>query len=228
MDEHLARGAAPRPGAPGAHSDPGALAAGLRAGDPGAWTALYDAFAERVWCLVARLVGPGSADVADVVQETMLAAARSARTYDPACGPLWNWLAGIARVQVALHFRKQKRHDRLKSANDWLAASAGRLARWLDGPEEVPTDLLETAETALVVRLALAELTDEYESLLTAKYLDGVSVEQLAARDRVSEMSVRSKLARARAAFRTVFLRLTGEPGALTGGTGRAGDGSLP
>src|SRR5207248_116660 len=108
--------------------------------------ALYDAFAERVWRGVARLLGPNSADVADVVQETMLAAARSARTFDDGKGSLWVWLWGIARMQVALHYRKQQRHDRLKHTGDWLAASNGRLARWLDGSDDSPTVLLEAAE----------------------------------------------------------------------------------
>src|SRR3954452_14671579 len=117
------------------------IAQGLREGKADAWQALYDAYAERVWRGVARLLGPRSADVADVVQETMLAAARSARTFDPAKGALWPWLWGIARLQVALHYRKQERHDRLKHAGDWLAASQGRLARWLDGTDAAPTDL---------------------------------------------------------------------------------------
>src|SRR5687767_580217 len=106
---------------------------GLREGRADAWGSLDDAFAERVWRGVARLLGPNSADVADVVQETMLAAARSARTFDADRGSLWVWLWGISRMQVALHFRKQQRHDRLKHAGEWLAASSGRLARWLDG-----------------------------------------------------------------------------------------------
>jgi len=195
MDEHLAR----------------EVARGLREGRPDAWRALYDAFAERVWRGVARLLGPTSTDVADVVQETMLAAARSARTFNEANGSLWNWLWGIARHQVALHFRKKKRHDQLKHAGEWLAASAGRLAPWLEGTDEAPTSLLETAELALLVRLALAELPDEYEWLLTAKYLDGVSVEQIAVQERCTETAVRSKLARAREAFRKAFLRLTGD-----------------
>jgi RNA polymerase sigma-70 factor (ECF subfamily) len=195
MDEHLAR----------------EVARGLREGRPEAWQTLYDAFVERVWRGVARRLGPTSADIADVVQETMLAAARSARSFDEANGALWNWLWGIARHQVALHFRKQKRHDQLKLAGDWLAASAGRLAHWLDGIDETPTSLLETAELALLVRLTLAELSDEYESLLTAKYLDGVSVEQIADGERSTETAVRSKLARAREAFRKAFLRLTGD-----------------
>src|SRR3954454_19676638 len=127
MDEHLAR----------------EVARGLREGRPDAWRVLYDAFAERVWRGVARLLGPNSADVADVVQETMLAAARSAGTFDAAKGSLWLWLWGIARLQVALHFRKQHRHDRLKHAGDWLAASNGRLSRWLDGVDATPTGFLE-------------------------------------------------------------------------------------
>ena len=51
-----------------------------------AWHQLYDAYAEAVWRCVARRVGPHAAEVADIVQETFLAAARSARTFDPAQG----------------------------------------------------------------------------------------------------------------------------------------------
>src|SRR5439155_6838691 len=87
---------------------------GLRAGKTEAWQALYEAYAERVWRSVARLLGPNCADVADVVQETMLAAARSVATFDPQRGTLWLWLWGIARRHVALHFRKQERHHRLQ------------------------------------------------------------------------------------------------------------------
>src|SRR5689334_16886337 len=88
----------------------------LRAGSAPAWQALYDAHAEPVWRLVARWLGPNAADVADVVQETFLAAARSAGTYHPDRGSVWNWLCGIARRHVALHYRKQERQARLKAA----------------------------------------------------------------------------------------------------------------
>ena len=180
-----------------------AVVRGLREGRADAWRALYDAFAERVWCGVARLLGPRSADVADVVQETMLAAARSARTFDAERGSLWIWLWGIARMQVALHFRKQQRHDRVL-AND------GRLARWLDGSNPAPPDPLEAAELATLVRTTLVELSDDYAALLTARYLDGESVEQIVGRERGTETAVRSRLARAREAFRQAFARLTG------------------
>jgi RNA polymerase sigma-70 factor (ECF subfamily) len=65
--------------------------------------------------------------------------------------------------------------------------------------------LLADAELASRVRAILAELPVDYGALLTAKYLDGATVAELAARDRSTEVAVRSKLARARAAFREAF-----------------------
>jgi RNA polymerase sigma-70 factor (ECF subfamily) len=180
---------------------------GLRAGKTEAWQALYDAYAERVWRSVARLLGPQSADVADVVQETLLAAARSVATFDPGRGDLWHWLWGIARRQLALHYRKQGRHDRLRQAGSWLAASNGRLLRWLDGHEPAPPEALAAAELLTLVRATLTELPQDYETILTAKYLDGESVDVIARRERSSEAAVRSRLARARQAFRLAFRR---------------------
>ena len=173
-------------------------AQGLRTGDPAAWRALYDAYAERVWRGVARLVGPHPADVADIVQETMLAAARSVRTFDETKGSLWQWLWGIARTQVSLHYRTRQRQDRWKRTP----------TPWSEGIEPTQSADLERGELAATVRAALGELPGDYEQLLTAKYLDGDSVERIAGRERLTEMAVRSKLARARDAFRTAYARL--------------------
>jgi RNA polymerase sigma-70 factor (ECF subfamily) len=183
------------------------VARGLREGKADAWRALYDAYAERVWRGVARLMGQQSADVADVVQETFLAAARSATTYDPARGPLWLWLWGIARRHVALYYRKEKRHDRLRGAGDWLADRNGLALRYLQGQGEAPPEVLAAAELATLVRATLAELPPEYETVLTARYLDGDTVDDIAGRQHSTVVAVRSRLARARQAFRQLLLR---------------------
>lgn len=173
------------------------VARGLVAGHPDAWRTLYDAFAERVWRGVARLMGPPGSDIADVVQETFLAAARSARSYDPDRGPLWVWVWGIARHRVALHYRKTEQQQRLQLARATFSANGHPDA----------ADGLHTAELAALVRGTLAELPDEYEMLLTAKYLDGESVDAIAVRERSTGVAVRSKLARARQAFRDAYAK---------------------
>jgi RNA polymerase sigma-70 factor (ECF subfamily) len=182
------------------------LAEGLRQGKTDAWRMLYDAYARQVWQSVARLMGRNAADVADVVQETFLAAARAAPQYDPARGSLWMWLSGIARRHVALHFRKEQRHGRAKRVEEWLAAGGGRVVRWLEHREAAPGDALAAAELSGLVRAALSELSEDYEMLLTAKYFAGASVDEIAASEQCSATAVRSKLARARRAFREAFL----------------------
>jgi RNA polymerase sigma-70 factor (ECF subfamily) len=187
------------------------VASGLREGRTEAWRALYDAYARRIWLLVARLMGASSTDVADVVQETFLAAARSAAGYDPSRGSLWGWLSGIARNHVALCYRNRRRHDRLLQPDDPGRLDATPVVRWLaDRHEEHqkdPADAMVSAELAAMVRATLIELPDEYGALLTAKYLDGASVEEIAGRQQRSSTAVRSQLARARRAFREALQR---------------------
>jgi RNA polymerase sigma-70 factor (ECF subfamily) len=181
------------------------LALGLRQGKTDAWRTFYDAYAERVWWSVARALGPASPDVADVVQGTFLAAAQSVRTYNPRRGTLWFWLWGITRRYVALHLRKQKRQDQLMQAAQWLATGNGQALRCLEGNEAAPPELAEAAELATLIRATLVELPFDYEMLLTARYLEGRSVAQLAAQEESTVPAIRSKLARARQAFRQAF-----------------------
>ena len=181
------------------------IARGLRDGQTDAWRALYDAYARRVWCVVARQMGPDAADVADVVQETFLAAARSARQYDPARGSLWMWLCGIARRHVALHYRGRQRRQRLQEKARALATMGREAVCWPQSPGLGPSEIAAQREVAGLVRAVLTELPIDYETLLRAKYFDGLSVDELAAQEECSIVAVRSRLARARRAFRKVF-----------------------
>ena len=78
--------------------------------------------------------------------KNFLAAARSARSYDASRGSIWVWLCGIARNQVALHFRKHQRHQRLQQAIAWLAASEG-MSRWLVCDIPTPTEMFASSES---------------------------------------------------------------------------------
>lgn len=190
---------------------------GLAAGQPEAWRACYDAHAAGVWRAVARQMGAQASEVADVVQETFLAAARSVHTFQADRGSLVVWLVGIARRQVALYYRKELRHQRLRRAThallesdfevdlDWLRETAER-------SEPPPEEAVQTAEMALLLRAALTELSPEYEEILAARYLDDRSVEELAQHWQTTETAIRSKLARARRALKEVLLQQSPNP----------------
>jgi RNA polymerase sigma-70 factor (ECF subfamily) len=186
------------------------IACGLREGKPEAWHALYDEFAKPIWEAVARQVGPHESDVADIVQETFMAAVRGARQFDGSLGTLGAWLFGIARNHVALHFRKKTRHDRVKREVQANFSLGGQLLSWLQDQQAEAGSALESAELAVVVRSALTALPCDYETLLVAKYVDDVSVDELAQADRSTPVAIRSKLARARQAFRETFAKTSG------------------
>jgi len=61
----------------------------------------------------------------------------------------------------------------------------------------------------VLVKLALSELPGDYQTLLLAKYVDNLPAEQIAGHIGCSQVAVRSKLARARKAFRKAFKKIT-------------------
>jgi len=184
------------------------IAKGLRQGSRQAWLQLYEACAEEIWRNVSRLAGYDSGAVADIVQETFLAAARSARHFEPDRGSLRGWLWTIARRQVALYYRKQKPNMLFRQAQNWWAALDGEAADWIDARTDMPPDVLQSKELAALVRRALSELPPQYQSLLLAKYVDNEPAKRIAGQMDCSEGAVRSKLARARKAFRKAFKRI--------------------
>lgn len=186
-----------------------AIAQGLQQGSQQAWLQLYEAYAEPVWRNISRLTGGDLAAVGDLVQETFLAAARSARNFNPRRGTLWVWLWTIARRQIALYYRKQKSQIVYNQARQWWIGLDGEKLYWIDAKANMPPDILESKELAVLVRLALNELPGDYQTFLLAKYVDNQRAETIAEQMGCSETAVRSKLARARKAFRKVFTRIT-------------------
>jgi len=183
------------------------IAKGLQEGNRQAWLQLYDVYAEHVWRNVSRLVGYDSAVVADIVQETFLAAARSARHFKPDRGSLRGWLWTIAQRQVALYYRKKKPNISLQQAQNWWSSLDGETSDWIDARADMPPDILESQELAALVRCTLRELPGDYQALLLAKYVDNQPAKRIAGQMDCSEGAVRSRLARARRAFRKAFKR---------------------
>jgi RNA polymerase sigma-70 factor (ECF subfamily) len=183
------------------------IAQGLQQGSQQAWLQLYEAYAEPVWRNISRLTGGDPATVGDLVQETFLAAARSAWNFNAGRGTLWIWLWTIARRQIALYYRKQKPKVVADLAHQWWTGLDGEKLDWIDAKADMPPDILESKELALLVRLALNELPGDYQTLLLAKYVDSWQAEEIAEQMGCSETAVRSKLARARKAFRKAFTR---------------------
>ncbi len=179
---------------------------GLKHRDSKTWTQLYETYAECLWYEVSRLVAGSSVDVADIVQEVFLAAAKSAGSFDPKKGSVWMWLVGIARNKIALRIRREMSH--LQNARRWWAGLNGSAKQWIAGSADAPAQILESKELASLIRTTLLELPTDYHVLLTKKYLDDLSARQIALELNSTDEAVRAKLMRARRAFREKFSKL--------------------
>lgn len=188
-----------------------ALIRGLRTGSREAWAALYQRYSVDIWRYVARLVGPDAGAVADIVQESFLAAAGSARTFDGARGTLWAWLSGLAHHHVQAYWRKLERTRRFAPLSSVEEAAAQRMF----DPATQWEELFERRRLAELVRYILSQLPEDYAALLTGKYLDGRSLEDLTLSHGGTTDSLKSKLARARREFRERFDRVKNDESSL-------------
>jgi RNA polymerase sigma-70 factor (ECF subfamily) len=75
--------------------------------------------------------------------------------------------------------------------------------------QPLPGEVLERAETRDLVHMAVANLPEQYRNALVRKYVDGESLDVIAAELGISADAVKSLLARARRAFRDTFATLS-------------------
>jgi len=145
-----------------------------------------------VYGYVAYRLGGDAASAGEVTQEVFLAALRSWASYRGDGAPL-TWLRAIARRKVVDHFR----------------ARARRGARVdLDALPAPPAEQAEATPQAALVAAVMRSLPGEDAELLEEKYLDGLSLREMAGRRRRTEKAVESALSRARERFRQSFRRL--------------------
>lgn len=159
--------------------------------DPVAVRRFLDEVAPVVYGFIFARVGGDQPTAEDLLQETLLEAVRSADGFR-GHSALSTWLCAIARRRLARHYEAERRADTAR-AGLHLVEEAG------DEPA------LEVAEDRDEVIRALGRLSPLHRQVLILKYLDGCSVEQVAAQTGRTPVQVQSLLQRARDGLRRVL-----------------------
>ena len=174
------------------------LIVAVQAGDEGALETLYRRHLPSVWRYAyARLAGDLHA-AEDIVSETFLAAVREIGRLRPAGGSLGGWLIGIARHKVGTHRRRRVRQGVALGSQDEPADPSDAAG---------PAAPLEAGELCASVGTAMDALPDDQRQALEWKYVDGLSVREIAHRLDRTEKAVEATLYRARNAFREAYER---------------------
>ncbi len=175
---------------------------GVRAGDLSAWEQIYARSLPTVWRYVYLRAGGDRHLAEDIVSETVLALVRQISSLTPRDGNLSGWLIGVARNKLADHRRNAARAVALaaKARDDSVSSVV------TDGPEAA----LETEEIRTRVLTVMDGLPEEERLALEWKYIDDLSVGDIADRLGRTEKAAESVLYRARRSFRAHFNRLFG------------------
>jgi len=174
----------------------------LGRGEPEAAVALYDAYFDRIYALVFNQVARNREAAQDIVQETFLAALKSAGKFDGR-SKAYTWLYSIATKKVADFYRRKKRvaKHHVESVNGTL-----ELDQLSDSKQSAP-GTVESDEESHAVQQALSGLTLRYRQVLILKYVEEMPVLEISRIMGRSPKSIEGLLTRARKELRVRLTR---------------------
>jgi RNA polymerase sigma-70 factor (ECF subfamily) len=168
-----------------------------REGDEGAFGELFEALRERLLATIGCRLGPESrraAEPEDVLQDTFIRARHSIGRFEwQGTHSFRRWLESIA-THVALDV--VKRQGRRKAL---------QIQRDVPGADVAPSRALRREERFQRLERSMAELANDYRTVLQLCRIDGLSVKEAATRMGRSESAVKNLLLRATRQLRRVF-----------------------
>ncbi|MCZ7648564.1 MAG: sigma-70 family RNA polymerase sigma factor [Planctomycetota bacterium] len=183
------------------------LAQRLLAGEERAFESFFGAYFPGLFRFVLIRVGYDEEAAEEIVQATLCQAVRKLHTYKGEA-PLFTWLCTFCRHELSAYLKSRSRAPQSVGSVEDLAEVQAALDS-LAG-DDSPEGAARREELRDLIRLALERLPPRYGDVLEWKYIDGLSVLQIAERMKVSAKAVESLLTRARDAFRDGFAAVCG------------------
>lgn len=164
-----------------------------KAGNPGAWDALFRRYQMPLYVYVFEITRNEQASL-DVVQESFIAAARHIGSLADE-SKFGSWLFGIAHQRCVQLWRKSHRKAVFEEFSDELANG---LASEEDGPDE---QLIRREDEARFLR-ALEQLSPPHRSVLLLHFIEDFPLEDIARITGTNLGTVKSRMHYAKKALR--------------------------
>lgn len=177
-----------------------------RGGDRAALEALLARHQARVYRFGMKMCGDPE-DAKEVLQETLLTAARKLREFRGASS-ISTWLYAIARSFCIKQRRRSKFAPAAEESLDADPAAAGRL----EHPAPPPDEQLASREIQAALQQAIGDLDPMYREVLILRDVEGLTAPEVGDVLGLSVEAVKSRLHRARLAVRASLAPLLGVP----------------
>jgi RNA polymerase sigma-70 factor (ECF subfamily) len=177
------------------------------AGDEAAFDEFSDHYIPALYRFAASRLGTERELARDIVSTTVCKVIEKLGSYR-GDAPFFTWLCACCRNEIAGHYRKVegRKSVAIELAYEIPLAAGSTLASRAPEPDRVLLD----AESVNLVHRTLDLLSPRHAAALQWKYLDSLSVHEIAQRLALGLKATESVLARARDAFREAYTQLTG------------------
>jgi RNA polymerase sigma-70 factor (ECF subfamily) len=179
------------------------LVARMQRGDENAFSEFFDANFGALYRFALPRVGGDESVAEEVVQSALCRAVRKLHTFRGEAA-LLTWLCTFCRHEISAHYEKKGAMPPMLNLSD-------------DSPQVraaieslTAEDLLQRGDTVRLVQVVLDALPAHYGDALEWKYIEGLSVNEIATRLGLGIKAAESLLGRARVAFRDAFTAVHG------------------
>lgn len=171
------------------------LVSDLLQGSEEALREFYKTYSPRLSAFI-RIKVSSSEDAEEILQDTLLSALDSLALFSERAS-FFSWLCSIARHEIADYYRKQKIKSIVFSRLPFIE---GFVSRALE-----PDAAMMRREYERRVKQTLELILPHYREILELKYMDGLSVREIAGKLGMSFKACESALTRARRAFEVAY-----------------------
>lgn len=180
----------------------------MLAGNRTAFDQFFDEHFSRLYRFTLARIPDDPDGAQEIVQSTMTKAIRRLKQYR-AESMLHTWLCSICRNEISDWLKKTGR----RRSHIVLTEDSARIRAIVESMQSTTTEQPESTasrhELRRLIQVALDQLPAKYGDALEWKYIEGYSVKEIAGRLKVGPEAAQSLLARAKRAFREVYLSLT-------------------
>jgi len=181
----------------------------MLAADERAFEEFFEGHFSRLFRFALTRLGGDAGAAEEVAQATLCQGVARLETYRGESA-LFTWLCTIGRHEIGHYYRRRDKRPASVSLSEESEESRAALDSLAAALEEGPEARLHRKEVARLVQVTLDNLPWWYASALEWKYIDELSVKEIAARLQLGLKAAESLLGRARAAFRDGFSTLAG------------------
>lgn len=143
----------------------------------------------------------------DLTQQTLCQSIDKMHTFEGRAS-LYTWMCQVGRSLISAHFTKSNRRNKIVTPitdNEEIRNILDNIAM---SEHYQPENIAENSDLRTIINEVMDNLPGNYGDILEWKYVEMLSVNEIAEKLNTSMVSVQSSLARARNAFKTVITQL--------------------